>query len=93
MKILNCKAGKVPILFMQWKSLPSQTGKKYKQKDMKFQNALFIASDKRIKFVWQSFKTQSYDAIVKKQYAIRKLIQVTQSDNSRLFNKWRKVNN
>lgn len=36
MKILNCKAGKVPILFMKWKALPSQTGKKYKMKAIKF---------------------------------------------------------
>ncbi len=36
MKILNCKAGSVPVLFMKWKALPSQTGKKYKMKAMKF---------------------------------------------------------
>lgn len=93
MKILNCKAGKVPILFMQWKALPSQTGKKYKMRAMKFENALFRAFTKRMKFVYQSFKTQSYDAVVKKQFAIKRLIQVTQSDSNRVFNKWRKINN
>jgi hypothetical protein len=36
MKILNCKAGKVPILFMKWKALPSQLLKKNKIKAMKF---------------------------------------------------------
>lgn len=46
-----------------------------------------------MKFVYQSFKNQSYDATVKKQYAIRKLVAVTQSDSNRVFNKWRKVNN
>ncbi len=46
-----------------------------------------------MKFVYQSFKNQSYDATVKKQFAIRKLVAVTQSDNNRVFNKWRKVNN
>ncbi len=93
MKILNCKAGQVPILFMKWKALPSQTGKKYKMKAMKFETALFRAWSQRMKFVYQGFKTQLYDATVKKQYAIRKLIAVTQSDSSRVFNKWRKVNN
>jgi hypothetical protein len=46
-----------------------------------------------MKFVYQSFKTQSYDATVKKQFAIKRLISVTQSDSTRIFNKWRKVNN
>jgi hypothetical protein len=36
MKILNCKAGKVPILFMKWKALPNQLLKKNKIKAMKF---------------------------------------------------------
>lgn len=36
MKLMNCKAGKVPYMFMKWKGLPSQTGKKYKQRAMKF---------------------------------------------------------
>jgi hypothetical protein len=36
MKILSCKAGQVPLLFMKWKALPSQTGKKYKNKALKF---------------------------------------------------------
>lgn len=93
MKIINCKAGCVPILFMKWKALPSQTGKKYKMKAMKFENALFRAWSMRMKTTYQSFKNQSYDATVKKQFAIRKLISVTMSDSNRVFNKWRKVNN
>jgi hypothetical protein len=92
MKILNCKAGQVPILFMKWKTLPSQVGKKYKMRAMKFETSLFRAWNLRMKFVYQVFKNQSYDATVKKQYAIRKLIAVTQSDSNRTFNKWRKVN-
>jgi hypothetical protein len=92
MKILNCKAGQVPILFMKWKTLPSQVGKKYKMRAMKFETTLFRAWSMRMKFVYQAFKNQSYDATVKKQYAIRKLIAVTQSDSNRTFNKWRKVN-
>ncbi len=93
MKIISCKAGCVPVLFMKWKALPSQTGKKYKLKAMKFENTLFRAWNQRMKTVYQSFKNQTYDSTIKKQYAIRKLISVTQSDNSRVFNKWRKVNN
>jgi len=93
MKILNCKAGQVPILFMKWKALPSQTGKKYKMKAMKFENTLFRAWNQRMKFVYQGFKNQSYDATVKKQYAIRKLIATCQSDSTRILNRWRKINN
>jgi hypothetical protein len=46
-----------------------------------------------MKFVYQGFKNQSYDATVKKQYAIRKLIATCQSDSTRIFNRWRKINN
>lgn len=35
-KILQCKAGKVPLAFMIWKSLPNPGAKKIKQKAMKF---------------------------------------------------------
>lgn len=92
-KIINCKAGKVPILFMKWKALPSQTGKKYKMKAMKFQNVLEKAYIQRMKFVNNAYKVQSYDAVVKKQFAIKKLIQATLSDSNRIFNKWRKISN
>jgi uncharacterized ubiquitin-like protein YukD len=54
---------------------------------------LFRAYHQRVKFVYQNFKTQTYDATVKKQFAAKKLIIATQSDTNRIFNKWRKINN
>jgi hypothetical protein len=93
MKIINCKAGQVPIFFMKWKALPSQTGRKYKLKGFKFQSILERAYFQRMKFVHGGFQQQTYDAKVKKQFAIKKLIQTTMSDSNRLFNKWRKINN
>ncbi len=36
MKILQCKSGKVPLMFMKWKSLPYQGAKKAKVKATKF---------------------------------------------------------
>ncbi len=35
-RILQCKAGKVPLAFMIWKSLPNPGAKKLKIKAMKF---------------------------------------------------------
>lgn len=35
-KILRSKAGKVPLSFLIWKSLPNPGAKKLKQKAMKF---------------------------------------------------------
>ncbi len=35
-KIMNCKAGKVPYLFMKWKALPDQNAKVHKKKAIKF---------------------------------------------------------
>jgi hypothetical protein len=35
-KILQCKSGKVPLMFMKWKSLPYQGAKKAKAKATKF---------------------------------------------------------
>lgn len=93
MKIISCKTGCVPILFMKWKALPSQTGKKYKLKAMKFEIALFRAWNARMKTSYQIFKNQTYDADVKKQYAIRKMIAATQSGTNRVFGKWRTINN
>jgi hypothetical protein len=51
-KILSCKAGKVPMVFMKWKALPSQTAKKYKLKGMKFESILFRAVNQRMKHVY-----------------------------------------
>lgn len=36
-KILQCKAGKVPLVFLIWKTLPNPGAKKLKKKAMKFQ--------------------------------------------------------
>ena len=93
MKILSCKAGKVPMVFMKWKALPSQTAKKYKLKGMKFESLLFRAVNQRMKYVYNQFKLQNYDATVKMQLAIKRLVACCQSDNSRMFNKWRTIKN
>jgi hypothetical protein len=33
---MNCKAGKVPYMFMKWKALPDQNAKVHKKKAIKF---------------------------------------------------------
>jgi hypothetical protein len=49
MKILQCKSGKVPLMFMKWKSLPYQGAKKAKSKATKFESSLSRMHFKRIK--------------------------------------------
>ena len=39
--ILHCKAGKVPLAFMLWKSLPDAGSKIMRQKAMKFEKGLY----------------------------------------------------
>ena len=48
-KILHCKAGKVPLSFMLWKSLPNPGSKILKQKAMKFENGLRMFYSRNLK--------------------------------------------
>ena len=57
-KILHCKAGKVPLAFMIWKSLPQPISKKLKQKAIKFENGLVTIHFKVLKKSFSAF----YDA-------------------------------
>lgn len=88
---MHCKAGKVPLAFMIWKSLPNPGLKKLKQKGMKFESGLVKMINKNLKLSYERFKDKSNEGNNKKKYAVRKLILVTMSDSNRYFNKWRKV--
>ena len=90
-KICQCKAGKVPLAFMVWKSLPNPGAKKIKQKASKFESSLARLHFKKLKGTYEKFRNEQYDGNVKKKQAINKLIMVTMSDNNRFFNKWRKT--
>lgn len=89
-KILQCKAGKVPLAFMIWKSLPNPNAKKLKLKAMKFEAGLAKLLNKNLKSSYQKFKDETQQGQNKKKNAVRKLILVTMSDSNRYFNKWRK---
>lgn len=59
-KILQTKAGKVPLAFMLWKSIPNQSAKKIKQKALKFQMGLSRLYSGKLKYIYEKFKENQY---------------------------------